>query len=61
MIQISLNYPLLNRGKYVKFSVSDNGTGIDEENLSKIFDPYFSTKQKETGSGLGLICYLRNY
>ncbi len=49
-----MNYPLLNRGKYVKFSVNDNGTGIDEENLSKIFDPYFSTKQKETGSGLGL-------
>ncbi len=47
-------YPLLNRGKYVKFSVTDTGSGIDEENLSKIFDPYFSTKQKDTGSGLGL-------
>ena len=49
-----INYPLLDRGKFVKFSVSDTGTGIDEENLSKIFDPYFSTKQKDTGSGLGL-------
>jgi signal transduction histidine kinase/CheY-like chemotaxis protein len=49
-----INYPLLDRGKFVKFSVSDDGTGIDEENLSKIFDPYFSTKQKDTGSGLGL-------
>jgi len=49
-----INYPLLDRGKFVKFSVNDNGTGIDEENLSKIFDPYFSTKQKDTGSGLGL-------
>jgi signal transduction histidine kinase len=48
------NFPLLNRGKYIQFSVSDNGTGIDEENLSRIFDPYFSTKQKDTGSGLGL-------
>ena len=47
-------YPLLDRGKYVRFSVSDTGSGIDEENLSKIFDPYFSTKQKDTGSGLGL-------
>ncbi len=47
-------YPLLDRGKYVKFSVSDTGTGIDEDNISKIFDPYFSTKQKDTGSGLGL-------
>jgi CheY-like chemotaxis protein len=49
-----INYPLLDRGKYVRFSVSDTGTGIDEENLSKIFDPYFSTKKKDTGSGLGL-------
>ncbi len=49
-----INYPLLDRGKYVKFSVSDTGTGISEENISKIFDPYFSTKQKDTGSGLGL-------
>lgn len=47
-------YPLLERGKYVHFSVSDNGSGISEENLSRIFEPYFSTKQKETGSGLGL-------
>ena len=50
----TINYPLLDRGKFVKFSVSDTGAGIDEENLSKIFDPYFSTKQKDTGSGLGL-------
>lgn len=49
-----IEYPLLDRGKYIKFSVSDNGTGIDEDNISKIFDPYFSTKQKDTGSGLGL-------
>jgi len=49
-----INYPLLNEGNYVQFSVSDNGEGIEEENLRKIFDPYFSTKTKETVSGLGL-------
>jgi signal transduction histidine kinase/CheY-like chemotaxis protein len=48
------SHPLLNRGKYVQFSVSDNGSGIEEEHLSRIFEPYFSTKQKDTGSGLGL-------
>lgn len=49
-----INYPLLKKGNYVCFSVKDTGSGIDEENLQKIFDPYFSTKVKETGSGLGL-------
>ena len=36
----------------VRISVADTGTGIPEENLGKIFEPYFTTK--ETGSGLGL-------
>ncbi|MDP9292150.1 MAG: response regulator, partial [Verrucomicrobiota bacterium] len=38
--------------KYVRVTVQDQGSGIDEENLKKIFDPYFTTKSK--GSGLGL-------
>jgi CheY-like chemotaxis protein len=47
-------FPMLNIGNYVRFSVQDNGVGIEEKNLTKIFDPYFSTKSKDTGSGLGL-------
>ncbi len=39
-------------GKFVRFDVSDTGRGIENECLSKIFEPYFSTK--ETGTGLGL-------
>jgi two-component system cell cycle sensor histidine kinase/response regulator CckA len=38
--------------KYVKIMVKDPGVGIPPEHLQKIFDPYFTTKQK--GSGLGL-------
>ena len=55
----SENLPLKN-GKYLKVSIEDNGVGIPEENLLKVFDPYFSTKGRgsEKGMGLGLsICY----
>ena len=39
-------------GEYVRLSVRDRGTGIKKEHLDRIFDPYFTTKQR--GSGLGL-------
>jgi len=43
--------PLM-KGKYVKLAIADEGVGIPPKYLDKIFDPYFTTKQK--GSGLGL-------
>ena len=49
-------------GPYVAITVSDRGAGIPADHLSRIFDPYFTTKQE--GSGLGLaICYsiVRNH
>jgi two-component system, cell cycle sensor histidine kinase and response regulator CckA len=42
----------LSAGKYIKISARDQGMGIPAEHLPRIFDPYFTTKQK--GSGLGL-------
>jgi signal transduction histidine kinase/CheY-like chemotaxis protein len=39
-------------GRYVRMAIADSGTGIKPEILSRVFDPYFSTK--EVGGGLGL-------
>jgi PAS domain S-box-containing protein len=44
--------PGLAPGSYVALTIEDNGVGIPEACLNKIFDPYFTTKKK--GSGLGL-------
>jgi CheY-like chemotaxis protein len=44
--------PFLKEGSYVAISIKDSGIGIPAKYLEKIFDPYFTTKDK--GSGLGL-------
>ena len=47
-------YPNIQPGSYLRLTVSDEGHGMAPELLSHIFDPYFTTKEKEGGSGLGL-------
>ncbi|MFH2001063.1 MAG: response regulator [Planctomycetota bacterium] len=44
----------LQRGKYVHLRITDTGHGMDEETMKRIFDPYFTTKPFEEGTGLGL-------
>jgi signal transduction histidine kinase/CheY-like chemotaxis protein len=53
-------HPSLAAGNYVRVSLADQGHGISPADLPKIFDPYFSTKQRgeRKGMGLGLtICH----
>ena len=42
------------REGYLMISIADTGTGIDEESLPRIFDPFFSTTSDRPGAGLGL-------
>ncbi len=41
-------------GKYAHLVISDTGIGIEKQTMAKIFDPYFTTKDKNKGTGLGL-------
>ncbi|MDM8557145.1 PAS domain S-box protein [Desulfococcaceae bacterium HSG7] len=52
--------PFLKQEKYIRISITDQGEGIPEKNIDKIFEPYFSTKKAGTQKGMGLglaICY----
>lgn len=51
-----LHPSLLNKGAYVMISVTDSGRGMDEETMRRMFDPFFSTKERGSvrGTGLGL-------
>ena len=41
-------------GSYVRVTVSDTGAGMDEETIQRIFEPFYTTKPKGRGTGLGL-------
>jgi len=47
-------YPELEQCQYLRVTVIDNGSGIDEGVIDHIFDPYFTTKAANEGTGLGL-------
>jgi len=46
--------PGLSPGKYACLSISDTGTGMNQETIARIFDPFYTTKGKTKGTGMGL-------
>ena len=47
-------YASIDTGPHVVLSISDTGSGMDEDTKARIFEPFFSTKERGKGSGLGL-------
>ncbi|MDY6864143.1 MAG: ATP-binding protein [Thermodesulfobacteriota bacterium] len=41
--------------EFIKITITDNGSGIAEENIKKIFDPFYTTKEKGVGLGLSIV------
>ena len=49
-----INFDFFHTGPTITIDISDNGCGIDSETITRIFEPYFTTKDSNKGTGLGL-------
>ena len=53
-IIIDVKEQIIQSKKYLLLEIKDNAGGINKKHIEKIFDPYFTTKHKSQGTGLGL-------
>lgn len=54
-VTVAAGDPLpMDPGRYVKVSIKDNGRGIPDEDLNRVFDPFFTTRQRASGLGLAV-------
>ncbi len=53
-VENAVHYPELTPGAYLELTVTDTGHGMDQETKARMFDPLFTTKKGNEGSGLGL-------
>ncbi|NQV85088.1 MAG: PAS domain-containing protein, partial [Rhodospirillales bacterium] len=51
---VQRGHDLMAKGPYILIEISDTGTGIRKEDIERIFEPFFSTKEVGAGKGLGL-------
>jgi two-component system NtrC family sensor kinase len=52
--EIHIKTSFLTKRKEIKIEINDNGPGIPKEDITKIFDPFYTTKEVGKGTGLGL-------
>jgi two-component system NtrC family sensor kinase len=52
--EIHIKTSFLTKRKEIKIEITDNGPGIPKEDITKIFDPFYTTKEVGKGTGLGL-------
>ena len=54
IISLGTNFLSIEPGSYIQLTIQDTGCGIQKQEISKIFDPYFTTKKIGKGTGMGL-------